>query len=77
MSYWTNLFVIWRKLQRAHPTESGHFAPAYLGGRNKLRVSLQFVYGKHSLAQYTNFYLYPIYSIFAALFFTPLTIRCI
>ena len=27
------------------PTKSGHFAPAYLGGRNKLRASLEFLYG--------------------------------
>ena len=28
------------KLQRSHPTFRGHFAPAYLGGSNKLEVSL-------------------------------------
>ena len=32
------LFVILGKLQRAHQTYSGHFAPAYLGGSNKLRA---------------------------------------
>ena len=46
MSYWTKLFLIWGKLRRAHPTKSGHFAPAYLGGSNKLRASLEFLYGK-------------------------------
>ena len=39
MSYWTKLFVIWGKLW------SGHFASAYLGGSNKLRASLEFLYG--------------------------------
>ena len=33
MSYWTKLYLIWGKLRKAHPTKSGHFAPAYLGGR--------------------------------------------
>ena len=45
MSYWTKSFVIWGKLRRALPTKSGHFAPAYIGGSNKLRVSLEFLYG--------------------------------
>ena len=44
MSYWTKLFLIWGKLRRAHPTKSGHFAPAYLGGSDELRASLEFLY---------------------------------
>ena len=34
------------KLQRAHHTLHGHFAPAYLGGSNKLRAYLFFIYGQ-------------------------------
>ena len=45
MSYWTKLFIILGKLQRAHPTSRGHFAPAYLVGSNKLRANLFFIYG--------------------------------
>ena len=45
MSYWTTLFIVLRKLQRAHHTLRGHFAPAYLGGSNKLRAYLFFIYG--------------------------------
>ena len=33
--------MIWGKIWRAHPTKSGHFAPAYLDGSNKLRASLE------------------------------------
>ena len=33
------------KLQRAHPTWRGHFAPAYLVGSNMLRAYLFFIYG--------------------------------
>ena len=36
--------MIWRKLRRAHLTQIGHFAPSYLGGSNKLRASLEFLY---------------------------------
>ena len=43
----TKLFVIWRKLQRAHRTKSGHFAPDYSGGIDKLRASLEFLYDQH------------------------------
>ena len=32
------------KLQRAHHTLRGLFAPAYLGGSNKLRAYLFFIY---------------------------------
>ena len=32
------IILIWGKLRRAHPTKSGHFAPAYLGRSNKLKV---------------------------------------
>ena len=32
------------KLQRAHPTLRGHFAPAYLVGSNMLRAYLFFIY---------------------------------
>ena len=32
------------KLQRAHHTLHGHFAPAYLLGSNKLRAYLFFIY---------------------------------
>ena len=35
-------FVIWGKLQIEH--RSGHSAPTYLGGSNKLRVYLFFIY---------------------------------
>ena len=45
MSYRTNLFMILGKLQRAHPTLRGHFAPAYLAGSNMLRAYLFFIYG--------------------------------
>ena len=38
MSYWTKLSLILGQLWRAHPTKSGHFAPAYLGGSKKLRA---------------------------------------
>ena len=34
------------KLVRDHPTLSGHFAPAYLGGSNKLRAYLFFICGR-------------------------------
>ena len=33
------------KLQRAHPTLCGHFAPAYLVGSNMLRAYIFFIYG--------------------------------
>ena len=39
------MFVIWGKLLRAHQTKSGHSVPAYLGGSNKLRTYLFFIYG--------------------------------
>ena len=32
------------KLQRAHPTLRGNFAPAYLVGSDKLRAYLFFIY---------------------------------
>ena len=32
------------KLQRAHHTLHGHYAPAYLVGSNKLRAYLSFIY---------------------------------
>ena len=42
-----------RKLKRAHPIKSGHFAPACLGGSNKLRTSQEVSdhirYASHSL----------------------------
>ena len=34
-----------RKLQKAYPTLRGYFAPAYLGGNNKLRAYLFFISG--------------------------------
>ena len=34
-----------RKLRRAHATQTGYFYPAYLGGSNKLKASLEFLYG--------------------------------
>ena len=37
----TKLFVIWGKLQRKHQTESGHFAPAYLGLGKNLKATLE------------------------------------
>ena len=36
------------KLQRAHPTLRGHFAPAYLVGSNMLRAYLFFIYGRNA-----------------------------
>ena len=39
--------MILGKLQSAHPTFRGHFAPAYLVGSNMLRSYLFFIYGKH------------------------------
>ena len=36
--------MIFGKLQRAHPTLQGHFAPAYLVGSNMLRAYLFFIY---------------------------------
>ena len=33
------------KLQRAHPTLPGHFAPAYFVGSDMLRAYLFFIYG--------------------------------
>ena len=33
--------MIWGKLIGAHPTKSGHFAPAYLSGSDKLTASLE------------------------------------
>ena len=40
--------MMFGKLQKAHPTLRGHFAPAYLGGSNKLRAYLFFIY-EHTL----------------------------
>ena len=37
------------KLQRAHHTLRGHFAPAYLVGSNKLRAYLFFIYDPTTL----------------------------
>ena len=37
------------KLQKAHPTLLGHFAPAYLAGSNMLRAYLFFIYGNSPL----------------------------
>ena len=37
--------MILGKLQRAHPTLRGHFAPAYLVESNKVRAYLFFIYG--------------------------------
>ena len=45
MSYWTKLFMMLGKLQRAYHTLRGHFAPSYLGGSFKLRAYLFFIYG--------------------------------
>ena len=39
------LFLMLEKLQRAHHTLNGPFAPAYLGGSSKLRAYLFFIYG--------------------------------
>ena len=50
-SYWTNLFSMLVKSQRAHPTLRGHFAPAYLVGGKKLnRAYLFFIYGIYKFA---------------------------
>ena len=32
------------KITKSKPNKSSHFAPAYLGGSNKLRASLEFLY---------------------------------
>ena len=37
--------MMFGKLQRAHHTLRGHFAPAYLVGSNKLRAYLFSIYG--------------------------------
>ena len=37
--------MVFRKLQRAHPTLCGYFAPGYLVGSNMLRAYLFFIYG--------------------------------
>ena len=44
MSYWTKSFMMLGKLQRAHPTLHGHFAPAYLVGNNKFRAYIFSIY---------------------------------
>ena len=36
------------KLQRAHPTLRGHFAPIYLVGSNMLRAYLFFIYDNYT-----------------------------
>ena len=41
--------MIWGKLHRAHQTYSGHFAPTYLGGGNKLRAYLYFIYDRNTV----------------------------
>ena len=38
-----------QKLQRAHPTLRGHFAPAYIVGSNMLRAYLFLIYGMEGL----------------------------
>ena len=43
------------KLQRAHPTLRGHFAPAYLVGSNMLRAYPLFIYGLQGSLKF-NFY---------------------
>ena len=43
------------KLQRAHPTLRGDFAPAYLVGSKMLRAYLFFIYGKDPQKLLTNF----------------------
>ena len=40
-----NWIYILQKLLRAHHTLRGHFAPAFLGGSNKLRAYQFFIYG--------------------------------
>ena len=44
------------KLQRAHPTLRGHFAPAYLVGGNMLRAYLFFIYdpARNSIQQFQS-----------------------
>ena len=44
------------KLQRAHPTLHGHFAPAYLVESNMLRAYLFFIYGAHLVNNDKNVY---------------------
>ena len=49
MSYLAKLIMMLGKLQRAHPTLRGHFAPAYLVGSNMLRAYLFFIYERPTL----------------------------
>ena len=42
------------KLQRAHPTLNGHFAPAYLVGNNMHRAFLFFIYGPKTFTFLNN-----------------------
>ena len=44
------------KLQRAHPTLRGHFAPACLVGSNMLRAYVYFVYGFLTPTKKNNFW---------------------
>ena len=44
MSYWTKLIMMLGKLQRAHLTLRGHFAPTFLVGINMPRAHLFFIY---------------------------------
>ena len=46
MNFSTNLFMMLGKLQRAHPTLRGHFAPTYIVGSNMLRSYLFFIFDK-------------------------------
>ena len=47
----TKLFMMLGKLQKAHPTLRGHFAPAYLVGSNMLRAYLFFIYGIYTFTR--------------------------
>ena len=50
------------KLQRAHPTLHGYFAPAYLVGSNMLGAYLFFIYGRKE-PKIINFYRWNMYTI--------------
>ena len=63
MSYRTKLFMMLGKLQRAHPTSRGHFAPAYLVGSNKLRAYLFFIYALTPLFFRPNFWVKVFYRV--------------
>ena len=69
MSYWAKLFMMKGKLQRAHPTLRGHFAPVYLVGSNKLRAYLFLIY-VIKILEFPVFYTTQI-SLYSMILLTP------